>query len=83
MLSNLSRLVPSTILALLCCTTITHAANWPNWRGPTQNGVSTDSAGTVIYDPGSGSADIDAVILQYALTVRGAQYSLASVTDSP
>lgn len=29
------------------------------------------------------SGDIDAVILQYALTVRGAQYSLASVTDSP
>lgn len=32
-----------------------------------ENGVSTDSAGTVIYDPGSGSADIDAVTAVHQL----------------
>ena len=30
-------------LALLCLVTTADSANWPNWRGPTQNGVSTET----------------------------------------
>ncbi|MDP7276624.1 MAG: PQQ-binding-like beta-propeller repeat protein [Planctomycetaceae bacterium] len=47
---NPSRLVPFT-LALLLCTMTAHAGNWPNWRGPTQNGVSTETGIPAKFGP--------------------------------
>ena len=51
-------------LALLATTALTvsaifstaDAANWPNWRGPTQNGVSTEKGIPAEFGPGKNVA---------------------------
>ncbi len=43
-------------LALLAAQTTTQAANWPNWRGPTQNGVSTETGIPAEFGPGKNVA---------------------------
>ena len=41
------RLITLPILALLlaCTATLSHAADWPQWRGPTHDGISEESSG--------------------------------------
>ena len=43
-------------LALLATQTTTQAANWPNWRGPTHNGVSTETGVPAEFGPGKNVA---------------------------
>ena len=43
-------------LALLAAQATTQAANWPNWRGPTQNGVSTETGIPAEFGPGKNVA---------------------------
>ncbi|MCC9642273.1 PQQ-like beta-propeller repeat protein [Rhodopirellula sp. JC740] len=55
----------SEILAVVCAAstvfgpsligrTSSHAADWPNWRGPTQNGISTEVGLIEAFDPKGG-----------------------------
>jgi outer membrane protein assembly factor BamB len=43
-------------LTLLAAQTTTQAANWPNWRGPTHNGVSTETGIPAEFGPGQNVA---------------------------
>jgi outer membrane protein assembly factor BamB len=40
---SLRRLLPPASCALLACAAIVWADNWPTWRGPTRNGISTET----------------------------------------
>ena len=35
--------IPFVLFAIILCTSIADAADWPSWRGPSQNGVSSET----------------------------------------
>ena len=49
-------LLATLALFITTATSTADAANWPNWRGPTQNGVSTDKGIPAEFGPGKNVA---------------------------
>lgn len=64
---NLRQAYVLTLIALLAGSSLVHAGNWPNWRGPKNDGISSETGLPTVWDaeknvawklklPGSGGA---------------------------
>ena len=50
-MSNLRLQLPCALLGLLLAASSAHSADWPSWRGPTQNGVSEETGLVASWSP--------------------------------
>jgi outer membrane protein assembly factor BamB len=64
----------STLLTLALLATSAHAGNWPNWRGPYQDGSAQESALPAKFSPTEG--------VKWAVTVPGLSASVPAVWGS-
>ena len=48
---NLRLQLPCALLGLLLAASSTYSADWPSWRGPTQNGVSEETGLVASWSP--------------------------------